>query len=187
MGAVSRRLGFGILLDNPNGTLWAYRKVGSDAVIYPFGLRTWYMGDRARPKVYENQLNCNFQNFDVPLSDWKSYIQGKEQPPSEVYWPGKEAAIEQQWTKAMKSKLCRDADVKEKEDKLMMKGEWTLAELQDKELCIEYCLSEFNLHTQKESLLSDVEFSNVFGMDREKFAALPGWKQTSAKTKLKIF
>jgi len=41
--------------------------------------------------------------------------------------------------------------------------------------------------SKKEEYLSDGEFSQVFGMDREQFSALPGWKQTNLKKSKNLF
>jgi len=41
--------------------------------------------------------------------------------------------------------------------------------------------------SRKEAYLADDEFLKIFKMDREKFAALPKWKQTDEKKKNKLF
>lgn len=38
-----------------------------------------------------------------------------------------------------------------------------------------------------ETYLSDEEFKNVFKMDKEQFAKLPGWKQTKSKKEVGLF
>ena len=39
----------------------------------------------------------------------------------------------------------------------------------------------------KEAYLSDEEFKEVFGKDRDGFAALPRWRQLDAKKRLGLF
>jgi hypothetical protein len=41
--------------------------------------------------------------------------------------------------------------------------------------------------TQKELALTDEEFEKVFGMNKELFASLPGWKKTRLKKEAMLF
>ena len=41
--------------------------------------------------------------------------------------------------------------------------------------------------SKKEVYLSDMEFAQVFDMDREEFTALPHWKQTNLKRSKHLF
>ena len=41
--------------------------------------------------------------------------------------------------------------------------------------------------SKKEVYLSEMEFAQVFGMDREEFTALPHWKQTNLKRSKHLF
>ena len=41
--------------------------------------------------------------------------------------------------------------------------------------------------TKKEEYLSDQEFVQVFGMDREQFTAMPAWKQVNLKRSKQLF
>jgi len=41
--------------------------------------------------------------------------------------------------------------------------------------------------SKKEEYLSDAEFSQVFGMEKEEFYGLPGWKQTNLKKSRQLF
>ena len=42
-------------------------------------------------------------------------------------------------------------------------------------------------NTKRETYLEDEVFQSLFGMDKETFSALPGWKRTAAKKKHKLF
>ncbi len=77
-------------------------------------------------------------------------------------------------------------DEEDKEEKLAEKAVWTLAELQDNQLCKEYYVMELT-NCRKETLLSDAEFHAVFGMSKDAFAGLAKWKQDAAKKKHKLF
>ena len=41
--------------------------------------------------------------------------------------------------------------------------------------------------SKKEEYLSDMEFAQVFGLDREEFVTLPPWKQTNLKKSKHLF
>lgn len=94
---------------------------------------------------------------------------------------------------AAKEKEEADAIAAEqaKHDKFKSKPVWTLAELQDPKLLEEYhvdhCAKNEKGENNKEALLSDEEFMTVFGVDKEKFEGLAGWKKKDAKKKNKIF
>ena len=56
----------------------------------------------------------------------------------------------------------------------------------------ELCSSKGNFQegidrTNLEQYLSDAEFLQVLGMDRDAFAALPGWRRKKAKVEKKLF
>lgn len=42
-------------------------------------------------------------------------------------------------------------------------------------------------NAKRETYLEDEVFLSIFGMDKQSFAALPGWKRTAAKKKHKLF